>query len=193
MGQTGRTVTGNLRYGIWSFELDLQIGTSSANAIRASRLRRLHEQAGYKTAALPPASTHANVTCDPGGAHIRVSLGDQAVPVLPFRLQRCVAPACVDADLLFCSQRLCCECTQPMNPALLNPNHSDLLQEMSRARISSSDASVMSMRRPGAPRGGDCQTLYLSFRVRPFGSMFTAPTSCTGGEHGPAYGRSSAR
>ncbi len=30
--------------GNWSFELDVQMGASSANAIRASRLRRLHNR-----------------------------------------------------------------------------------------------------------------------------------------------------
>ena len=57
-----------------SIKLDLQMGTSSANAIRASRPKVLHQQAGYKTAALPHYLEHAEVTCDLGGAHIRPSL-----------------------------------------------------------------------------------------------------------------------
>ena len=62
-----------------SIKLDLQMGTSSANAIRASRPKVLHQQAGYKTAALPHYLEHAEVTCDPGGAHIRLSLTCQTV------------------------------------------------------------------------------------------------------------------
>ena len=40
-----------------SSKLDLQMGDSSANAIRASGLHRPAQQAGYKTAALPPTSS----------------------------------------------------------------------------------------------------------------------------------------
>jgi hypothetical protein len=67
-----------------SIKLDLQMGTSSANAIRASRPKVLHQQAGYKTAALPHYLEHAEVTCDPGGAHIRRSLSKR---LLCFRLK----------------------------------------------------------------------------------------------------------
>ena len=66
---------GDTPIGKKSAKLDLQMGTSSANAIRASRSKVLRKQAGYKTAALPQCPRHANVTCDPGGAHIRPSLG----------------------------------------------------------------------------------------------------------------------
>ena len=55
-------------------KLDVQMGTSSANAVRASRLVRPASQAGYKTAALPPRPERQHLACDPGGAHIRPSL-----------------------------------------------------------------------------------------------------------------------
>ena len=53
-------------------QLDVQMGASSANAIRAGPAGfSPAQQAGYKTAALPPASAHEELTCDPGGAQVR--------------------------------------------------------------------------------------------------------------------------
>ena len=51
------------------FELDMQIGTSPANAIRASRTTSLHKQAVCKTAS--PLNPHPANSCFPGDVHVR--------------------------------------------------------------------------------------------------------------------------
>ena len=65
---------GDTPVGKLSSMLDVQMGASSANAIRASGLRRLHHRPDIR---LQPCLLlqHANRPCDPGGAHIRPSLG----------------------------------------------------------------------------------------------------------------------
>lgn len=46
----------------------MQIGTQSANAIRASRITTLHRQAVYKTA--NPLNIHTTESCFPGDDHV---------------------------------------------------------------------------------------------------------------------------
>jgi hypothetical protein len=53
----------------------VQMGTQSANAIRASRLDRLHNRPDIRLQPCLLLRHMINVTCDPGGAHIRPSLG----------------------------------------------------------------------------------------------------------------------
>lgn len=96
---------------------DVQTGTPPANAIRASRMKSLQQQAVCKTAS--PLKLHAAESCFPGDVHVRPSLSRSQIALLFCKTHRfCIdrirsaeaaSPTSLERDLQFtfpCSQRV---------------------------------------------------------------------------------------